>query len=249
MNQNQTVSSSNSMPGKGKRERRSATLFELSTPGKRKAPSQRRGVSLPAAVLLALVVCAVLTGCFGFLKPARSTSRNFVLTPLPATGTASAKPAFPGVGVGQVKVPAYILNSSLAVRKGTNEVTYPETVVWAERLDTGFQRVLAADLGVLLPTDQIRLSTWRKEEVAAEAYVTLEQFDIDTTGKGVLIARWRILTAGGEHLLKAGESRLSQEGPPPDIHPSGAVATLSELVAELSRQLAEALHQAVAAPK
>ena len=147
------------------------------------------------------------------------------------------------MGVGQVKLPAYLFDTSLAVRKGTNEIEYLPSALWAERLDTGFQRVLAANLATLLPTDQIRLSAWQSEDVAAEVYVTIEQFDVDASGRGVLVAWWRILSPGGEKTLKAGESRLARQGPPPDADPSGAVATLSELVADLSRQLAQALKE------
>ena len=192
--------------------------------------------------------CAGLTGC-SFLKPAKSTARHFVLTPLPASGPATAASGSLAVGVGQVKLPAYLFDTSLAVRKGTNEIEYLPSALWAERLDTGFQRVLAANLAIVLPTDQVRLSAWQSEDVAAEVYVTIEQFDVDTSGRGVLVARWRILSPGGEKTLKAGESRLTRQGPPPDAGPSGAVATLSELVADLSRQLAQALKETTPASR
>ena len=65
-----------------------------------------------------------LTGCFGFLKPAKSTARHFVLTPLPAAEPAAAPRGSVAVGVGPVKLPAYLFNTSLAVRKGTNEIDY-----------------------------------------------------------------------------------------------------------------------------
>ena len=181
---------------------------------------------------------AAFTGC-GFLKPAKSTARYYVLTPVAADPEAASGSL--AVGLGQVKLPAYLFNTSLAVRKGTNEIDYLESAIWAERLDAGFQRVLAANLAIVLPTEQIRLSAWRSDDVAAEVYVTIEQFDVDASGRGVLIARWRILSPGGEKTLKAGDSRLTRQGPPPDTNPSGAVATLSELVAELSRQLAQVL--------
>jgi uncharacterized lipoprotein YmbA len=145
--------------------------------------------------------------------------------------------------LGQVKLPAYLFNTSLAVRKGTNEVEYLESALWAERLDASFQRVLAANLATVLPTEQVRLSAWQRADVAAELYVTVEQFDVDASGRGVLIAQWRILSPGGEKVLKAGVSHLSRQGPPPDAGVSGAVATLSELVADLSRQLAQALRE------
>jgi len=196
-----------------------------------------------ANLLLALAAGACLTGC-SFLKPAKATARYFVLTPMPAAEPAKVAPGALAVGVGQVKLPAYLFNTSVAVRKGTNEVEYLPSALWAERLDTGFQRVLAADLAIVLPTDRIQLSAWQKDAVAAEVYVTLDQFDVDAGGRGVLVARWRILSPGGEKILKAGGGRLVRLGPPPGDGASGAIATLSNLVADFSRQLAQALQEA-----
>jgi uncharacterized lipoprotein YmbA len=197
-----------------------------------------------AALITSLAACACLTGCFGFLKPAHDTARRFVLTSLPASETMTALPKTQTVGLGQVKLPAYLFDTSLAVRKGTNEIDYLPLALWAERLDAGTQRVLAANLATLLPSDQIRLSAWRSEDVGAEVYVAIEQFDVDTSGRGVLASRWRILSPGGEKTLKAGESRLSRPGPEPNANPSGAIATLSDLLAEQSRQLAQAITEA-----
>ena len=95
-------------------------------------------------MLSAITLCAGLAGC-GFLKPAKATARYFVLTPMPATGPAPAASNSLAVGLGQVKLPAYLFNTSLAVRKGTNEIEYLPSAFWAERLDTGFQRVLASE--------------------------------------------------------------------------------------------------------
>jgi len=195
-------------------------------------------------MLLALTVCAGLTGCFGFLKPAKPTARHFVLTSLPAAESAAAPGGSVAVGVGQVKLPAYLYNTSLAVRKGANEIDYLPTAFWGERLDTGLQRVLAANLASLLPTDQIRLSAWQSGDVSAEVYVAIERFEVDTRGQGVLVAWWRVLSAGGEKTLKAGESRLARQGPPPGTDPAGAITTLSELAAELSRQVAQVIRDA-----
>jgi len=189
--------------------------------------------------LCSILLWAGLTGC-SFLKPAKSTAHYYVLTPVAATQSGSSSLA---VGLGQVKLPAYLFNTSLVVRKGTNEVEYLDSAFWAERLDAGFQRVLAADLAAALPTDQVRLSAWQRDDVAVEVYVTIEQFDVDASGRGVLIARWRILSPGGEKVLKAGGSRLVCQGPPPDAGASGAVASLSGLLADLSRQLAQALKE------
>lgn len=189
--------------------------------------------------LCSIILLAGLTSC-SFLKPAKSTAHYYVLTPVAATQSGSGSLA---VGLGQVKLPAYLFNTSLAVRQGTNEVEYLDSAFWAERLDAGFQRVLSADLAAALPTDQIRLSAWQRDDVAVEVYVTIEQFDVEADGQGVLVAQWRILSPGGEKILKAGGTRLVRKGPAPDAGASGAVATLSELVADLSRQLAQALKE------
>ena len=210
--------------------------------------SDRRAINLVRLAmwlrvsLAALAVCLCLTGC-SFLKPAHETTQRFVLTPLPATGSGAVASGALAVGVGQVKIPGYLFDTSLAVRNGTNEIKYLPTTLWAERLDTGVQRILAANLATLLPTDQIRFSTWRREDVAAEVYLNIQQFDVDASGRGVLVAWWRILSPGGDKTLKAGESRFSQQGPVPADNPSGAVATLSDLLGELSRQLAQTLKE------
>jgi len=198
---------------------------------------------IPVAPLLALAACVGLTGCFGFLKPAKPTARHFVLTSLPASEAAGAPDGGVAVGIGPVKLAAYLFSTSFAVRKGANEIDYPPTAFWSERLDTGLQRVLAANLATLLPTDQIRLSAWQSADVSVEVYVAIERFEVDTGGKGEIAAWWHILSPGGEKTLKAGEFRRTRQGPAPDADPAGAVATLSELAADLSRQLAQAVKE------
>ncbi len=205
-------------------------------------------LSVAARLLPALALTASLTGCFGFLKPAKPTARHFVLSSLPGPGSGAAPSGGVAVGVGPVKLAAYLFNTSLAVRESTNEIDYLPSAFWAERLDTGLQRVLAANLATLLPTDQIRLSAWQNADISAEVFVAIEQFDVDAQGQGVIVAWWRVLSPGGEKTLKAGECRLTRQGPAPDVDPSGAVATLSELAADLSRQVAQAVKETAPAP-
>ena len=199
------------------------------------------------AHLLALAGCVSLTGCFGLLKPAQSVDRQFLLSSLPPPAERKVDPGAPVVGVSRVKLPPYLFNTSIAVRKGSNEVEYLPTVLWAERLDSCLQRVLAANLATLLATDQIRLSSWSSQDVNAEVHVAIEQFDLDANGRGVVVAWWRILSPGGEETIRAGEGRFTRQGPPLDSDPAAAVATLSGLVEDLSRRLAMAIQDAVRA--
>ena len=225
----------------GKQRPRNTQRWTGGSPsGGRIASFTCRIVPHPAAFFMTFMVCTCVTGC-SFLKPAPDTSRHFVLTSLPAE-TVNVASGTSRVDVIHVKIPSYLFNSSLAVRKGTNEIVYLPSTLWAERLDTGIPRVLAADLSSLLPGEQIRVAIGSSEDVAREIGVTIEEFDVSSSGQAVLVAKWRIFSPVGETILRSGESRLSRTGPAPDTDPSGAVGTLSDLIADLSRQLAQALN-------
>jgi uncharacterized protein len=187
----------------------------------------------------------LLAGCL--LKPTTVSVRRFVLAPLPASAGAPATNTDLALGIGLVKMPAYLLRNALALRKGTNELEYVEDALWAEPLDQGFQRTLAANLSQLLSTEQIYLSSWGAEQVKLRVFVNVEQFDVDTRGKGRLIAWWRLTAPGSEHLVKSGKADLTRSGPSPRGNPQAIVATLSALTGEFSRQLAEAIREAAQA--
>ncbi len=183
----------------------------------------------------------LLAGCL--FRPATVSERRFVLSPLPPSGRAPAAAESLPVGVGLVKMPPYLLRSSLAVRKGVGEIQYIEDALWAEPLDQDFQRTLAANLSRLLPTAQIYLSAWERDQVKVGVFVTVEQFDVDTQGRGTLSAWWRITFPGSDKPVKSGQVNLVQTGASPRGNPQAIVATLSALTADLSRLLAAGIRE------
>jgi uncharacterized lipoprotein YmbA len=187
------------------------------------------------------LLCLLVSGCL--FKPTTVKTRSFVLAPRSAGPAATAPTDARAIGVGLVKLPPYLLRSSMAVRKDPHEVEYLEASLWADRLDGALQRTLAANLAVLLPTDRIRLSTWANVDVDLAVFVSVEQFDVDAQGRGTLIAWWRITTPSGEKTLKNGVARLQRPGPSPYTHPEAIADTLSELAAELSETLAAAIRE------
>lgn len=192
-------------------------------------------------------ILAVLTaGCLP--KPNTVATHSYLLSPIPPTRPSanSSSPVRPTLGIGIVQMPAYLLKPTLAIRSGTNEIHYLEASLWAERLDISFQRTLAANLATLLPTDQIRISSWSRDEVTRAVYVNVEQLDVDARGTGTLAAWWRITGPAGDKALRSGEFRSTQAGPPPSQDPGAVAATLSILTTRLSEQLATTLRESLA---
>jgi uncharacterized lipoprotein YmbA len=190
------------------------------------------------------MVCSVgllLGGCV--IKPARVPTRHFVLAPIPAPEHAPARAQPLAVEVGFVKMPSYLLRDSMVVRKSADEVEYLETALWAERLDQSFRQTLAQNLSMLLASDQPRLSVSERGRLVVRVAVNVEQFDVDTEGRGTLLADWRLTAVGADKPMKIGQAHLTRPGPSPRGNPQAIATILSALVAEFSLNLAPALRE------
>jgi uncharacterized lipoprotein YmbA len=187
-------------------------------------------------------ICAMgfcLAGCSILNPPVGIVPRKFVLKPVQAI-PATSRPDSTNlvIGIRQVKVPGYLSTKSFAVRKANNEIVYPESLEWAERLDGALQQVLAANLGALIPTDQVRFSMWDPETVAVQIDVNVARFDVDSRGEAVLIAWWRLLSPAGA-VISSGEFSGTRQGQSPEANPGKAVASMSDLAGDLAGKLAQ----------
>ncbi len=191
--------------------------------------------------LLGISVLAVaLAGCL--FKPAVVSTRRFVLTPVP-TQDRAADAAQIVVGLGRVTMPDYLKKDSMAIRKGDNEIQYLENALWAEGLDQSFQRTLAANLSSRLGDGRVLISSWQPGEVALAVRVSIERLDVDSQGRGTLVAGWKILAPESGKVLRSGESTLNQSGPAPYNDPASIPKTLSDLTAEFSDVLAKVVRE------
>jgi uncharacterized lipoprotein YmbA len=118
-----------------------------------------------------------------------------------------------------------------------------EDAFWAERLDGAFQQTVANNLSKLLPADRIYLTDGGHDQAGARVFISVQQFDVDTLGRGTLIADWRINTPDNDAPRKSGQIRLVRAGSSPRGHPEVIAATLSDLTAEFSRELAQAINE------
>jgi uncharacterized lipoprotein YmbA len=187
-------------------------------------------------LLLTLSLAFLGGGCV--IKPASVPTRHFVLAPIPAPEHIPTAGEPLAVEISFVKMPSYLLRDSMVVRKSAHEVEYLETALWAERLDQSFRHTLAENLSLLLAVDGAALPVSERDR--ARVSVDVEQFDVHTDGQGTLLAEWR-LTTGSNKPIKSGHVRLLRPGPSPRGNPQAIATTLSALVGEFSRELAQAL--------
>ncbi len=193
-------------------------------------------------VILAGVLSLCLAGC-SFLKPSGITPRTYVLTPVqPGAASVPAGSTNVVIGMRPVKVPGYLSGKGFAMRNGSNEILYLEGAEWAERMDNALQRVVAANLCSLIPTDQVRLSLWNMETVSFQIEINVEQFDVDANGVAELKAWWRVLSSSGAPIA-SGRFSEERKGPSPKIDTDGSAASMSALVADFSEMLAQAIRQ------
>jgi uncharacterized lipoprotein YmbA len=190
--------------------------------------------------LFVAVAGILLGGCL--FKPTTVSTRDFVLTPISTNGPTPVATEHLSVGIGFLKMPSYLLRNSIAVRNG-NEIEYLEGVRWGERLDESLQQTLAANLSRLLPSDSVYLTDWARDQVTVRVFITVQQFDVDTHGHGTLIAQWRIAAPDSNTPLKSGLTRLERGGAPLHGKPEVIAMTLSDLVAEFSRELAQSIRE------
>ena len=189
-----------------------------------------------AFVLLSAVL---LTGCL--LKTATVPARHFVLAPIPPDESGPAPKEHASVEIGFAKMPAYLLRDSIAVRNGANEIEYLENAVWAERLDQSFQRALAADMyrpGSATNHFPKSEGKWPRVRIL----VTVDQFDVDTDGRGTLVAQWRIAASDGNEPVTSGYTSLDRTGVSPRGNPAAIARTMSELTADFSHELTRSLN-------
>jgi uncharacterized lipoprotein YmbA len=180
-----------------------------------------------------------LSGCIGF-GTTRET-RLYVLsslTPADAPGTRAEEGM--AIGVGPVTIPGYLNRPPLMWRNGPNELQLAEFAQWAEPLQENVARVLGNNLGLLVPTDRVSLFPFPSfTPVETRVEVEITRFGLEPDRSVSLAARWRLVGANGRELLPRRKSFYRVESPGPGH--AASVAAMSEALARLSRDIADAM--------
>jgi uncharacterized lipoprotein YmbA len=111
---------------------------------------------------------------------------------------------------------------------------------WAEPLDENLTHILTQNLSILLGSDQIIAYPWpidQKPHYRVEIQVL--RFESNSAGEAQLSARWAVIDDTGKEAPNLKESRLTRAAK--EKSTDGAVAALSETVADLSWEIAQAV--------
>ncbi|MDP9143957.1 MAG: PqiC family protein, partial [Actinomycetota bacterium] len=170
-------------------------------------------------------------------------SRFYILNSLSASETTTAMAAEQGpvIGVGPITIPKYLDRPQIVTRAGSNQLALAEFDRWAEPLQDNLARVLAENLALLIPTDQILLYAWpRSATLDYQVMVEVLHFDGWLGSESRLLALWSILD-GAE--LTLWSQRATLNAPVSGREYEAMVVAMNQLIEWLSRDLASAIHR------
>ncbi len=192
-------------------------------------------------VATVLLFAVWLCGCSSLLAPRRDVSRFYTLSAVvEAGGHDDADSRGLVYGLGPVGLPPYLDRNALALRVSPAEVTYSETDLWAEPLQTNLTRVLQQNLSALLGADRIVLYPWpRAAPVAYQIVVNVLHCERTASGEAQLRAHWSVRDPRSGDYLVTRESNIVHAAGSPSV--ADAVNALSTDVGDLSREIASTL--------
>ena len=187
---------------------------------------------------LASLCLALLAGC-GVTKP----SRYYLLTPAEAQTAGAVRTPSPAVGIGPVSFPAYLDRPEIVLRTGDNELNYAVTDRWAEPLKTAFNRTIAENLSIMLPTDHTVVHPWpRSTALDFQVIVDVTRFDADAGGSVILTAGWELIRFSDSSVMQRSKATYTETAGSTG-YPS-IVAAQSRVVERLSLDVAAAINSA-----
>lgn len=214
------------------------------SPGGVDANKHVRGQGLSAMPVLAFVICGAL------LMSACSTgekaqTRFYVLDAMPADVVAldGAQRDPPlAIDIAALRLPQYLERPQIVTRSADNQLSLAEYDQWGGNLAKNMMRVTARNLTQLLDTAQITIFSRRPPKTPdLRVEIDVLQFERGPDGRVFLSAQWRILSAGDGEPKVARISDLYSAPLASDAALDKTVRAMSELTAELSREIAIAI--------
>ena len=196
------------------------------------------------------IFCAMLLlvgACSPFGSGTEQSSKYYVLNSLYSEETVPqpvADLSDTGILVGPIRIAMYLDRSDIVIRNSQNEVEIADFSSWAGPLPENFSRVLAENLSLWLNTKKVAIFPGVKLPIYDyNVSMNVTRFDGRPGDNAQLRARWVILDKKRKTLLFKEHTVLNQ--PTENDSIEALVAAQSRLVADFSREIAEAVKKLV----
>jgi uncharacterized lipoprotein YmbA len=145
-----------------------------------------------------------------------------------------------GILVGPIRIAMYLDRSDVIIRNTHNEIEIADFASWAGPLPENFSRILAENLSLWLNTKKVAMFPGSKLPIYDyNVSMNVTRFDGRPGDSAQLRARWVILGKKRKTLLFKEHTVLNQ--PTENDSIEALVAAQSRLVADFSREIAEAI--------
>ncbi len=194
--------------------------------------------------LFVVIMAALLTACGPNLKNIGKESdptRFYTLAPMAEKPENLPDIANVQLMVRDVVVAEYLDRSHIVVRESATELKLSEFDRWAATPEEDIQRVLAANLNILLGSE--RVMTEAQKRIGDNDYVLdvfVERFERNEEGNAQLTASWQLLDTAKRRVVASRRETLTR---PTGGNYDAITRELSELVSELSTHVAASLRQ------
>ena len=191
-------------------------------------------VRLFRAGVLVSVAGLGLSGCF---RQGQST-QFYMLQAMAAPESIPRSGEGPLVGLGPIRIPAYLDRAQIVVAESGQEYRISEAHRWAEHLDENIARISAQNLSNLIPSDRIVPHPWpRDSKPDIEVSLNLQEMHVDSSGDVRMTASWRLRQGKSEVVSRRFVCRL----PASLTDYSVMVRQDSECLVRLNRDMADAI--------
>lgn len=145
----------------------------------------------------------------------------------------------PSLGIGPIKIPAYLQRKEMILNRDRNTLSLHEYHRWAEPLEAGISRVVSLNLAALLETHQVQSFPWRRDTVPEYGIsIAVVQFSVHDL-QADLIAEWTLSSPGDNKILVSRISHFKQSLRASE--PEQLAAAYSQLLMQLSQEIAGAI--------
>lgn len=190
---------------------------------------------LSLSTIFIVLMLAFMTGCIG------GTSQKSIYYVFHGTGEQNLNIEnidFPGLGVGPIKIPAYLKRPQIVTRQEANVLTINEFHRWGDSLEVQIASVLVENLSTLLNTPNVSVYQWERHFVPKyQLVIDFRRFEGSVTGSAELEVVWWIVDTKDNKILLTRQTAI--EEPVNKAGLKAYVVALNTTLEKLSREIVD----------